>query len=226
MFAAIGLVFAYPGQAFILLLALGVIGLVAKNSLQKEKQDKEDKKASAKRAVNRNLSEELELFKKEGISQGSLLFRVSDKTLYMFNWDEFEKHYEKIDFTTLNKDATQEILEEQYQYDSIKYYQMQGSVENQQIITGGGGGGSSVQGAVVGAALAGEAGAVIGSRKATNEVVTSYETVDNRHTEITFTNNTRKVIPGDFLYDLLLNAWPEKEYSNYVTRLKNQALLK
>ena len=63
MFAAIGLVFAYPGQAFILLLALGVIGLVAKNSLQKEKQDKEDKKASAKRAVNRNLSEELELFK-------------------------------------------------------------------------------------------------------------------------------------------------------------------
>ena len=60
-----------------------------------------------------------------------------------------------------------------------------GCVENRTVVTGGGGGGSSIKGAIVGGILAGEAGAIIGSRKTTNPITVTSGPSDGRRTILT-----------------------------------------
>lgn len=59
-----------------------------------------------------------------------------------------------------------------------------GDVHYTTNIHGGGGGGSSIKGAVVGGILAGEAGAIIGSRKPTDPIVSTTQKIDDRATHL------------------------------------------
>lgn len=61
-----------------------------------------------------------------------------------------------------------------------------GDFFNETIVTGGGGGGSSLKGAIVGGIIAGEAGAIIGSRKKNEPIKTTNVSHDTRRTVLTF----------------------------------------
>ena len=114
-----------------------------------------------------------------------------------------------------------EYKEESFNLDDIKYYQIIGSHRNQQYISGGGGGGSSIKGAVVGGLIAGDVGAIIGSRKKTNEITTEYKEIDDRKLKITFKDNKELIMSFDF-YEILLDYIPDKEYENYIVNLKSK----
>ena len=105
--------------------------------------------------------------------------------------------------------------EKVYNIDEIRYYTIEGSVYQQQHISGGGGGGSSIKGAVVGSLIAGDAGAVIGSRKKIDDVQTTYVEEDDRRVVITFIDDDELEVSYKF-YDRLLDYIPEKDYENYI----------
>lgn len=62
----------------------------------------------------------------------------------------------------------------------IEYFISQGEIYRETRISGGGGGGSSLGGAVIGGVIAGEAGAIIGSRKAGTPITSRLVTHDER----------------------------------------------
>lgn len=95
--------------------------------------------------------------------------------------------------------------------DDISYFCRDGEIFHEQIISGGGGGGSSIKGAVIGGIIAGEAGAVIGSRKETQAITSRTVTHDTRCVllkaktgEIKFESNS---------YDAIAELIPEKDYA-------------
>lgn len=112
-------------------------------------------------------------------------------------------------------------LEEIIDFKNVKYYDISGSEREKQIISGGGGGGSSVKGAIVGGLVAGDVGAIIGSRKKTETITTTYEKVDDRKLTITFQNGETKTIKDFKVYEYLLEHIPEMDYENYIKRLKD-----
>lgn len=100
-------------------------------------------------------------------------------------------------------------------YDSIKYFSKDGTIGyTNEIINCGKN--ISITGAVIGGLIAGEAGAVIGSRKDMNKI----ENVTVKHDEVyTYIYYEHKGeiktinISGIDFYNKLLNQIPEKEYS-------------
>lgn len=112
-----------------------------------------------------------------------------------------------------------EVQEITYDIDDIRYYKLEGSVYQQQRISGGGGGGSSIKGAVVGGLIAGNAGAIIGSRKKIDDIQTAYVEDDDRRVVITFKDDDELELPYKF-YDRLLDYAPEKDYDNYIAAKK------
>ena len=136
--------------------------------------------------------------------------------LYLFNNKLFcLNHLFRLDFY-MNRGTNYlpQQLEEIIDFKDVKYYNINGSEREKQVISGGGGGGSSIKGAVVGGLIAGEVGAIIGSRKKTEEIKTSYEKIDDRKLVITFKNGTTKDVRDFSLYEYLLENIPEKDYEN------------
>lgn len=98
--------------------------------------------------------------------------------------------------------------------EKIQYFAKEGDVQYTTKVSGGGGGGYSVAGAIVGGLIAGEAGAVIGSRKKVNDVVSKTETHDSRKTILRYFNEDSVEIlsfNGFGLYEYLLGKIPEKD---------------
>lgn len=60
----------------------------------------------------------------------------------------------------------------------------EGDVHYTTEVHGGGGGGSSIKGAIIGGVIAGEAGAIIGSRKSTDPITSSTKQIDDRTTNV------------------------------------------
>lgn len=110
----------------------------------------------------------------------------------------------------------EEVNEEIYSFDDIKYYQKEGSKRKEQHISGGG---SSLKGAIVGGLVAGDAGAVIGSRK---EIETDYVDVDDREILVTMNDGKQIELVDLECYELLLDYIPEKEYDNYINNKKEK----
>ena len=71
---------------------------------------------------------------------------------------------------------------------NIKYYRIVGDKYVTTEVTGGGGGGSSIKGAIIGGIIAGEAGAIIGSRKSI-EPVKSNSTVHDKQSVLMYNMN-------------------------------------
>lgn len=108
-------------------------------------------------------------------------------------------------------------------FDDIKYYQVEGSVYHQQLISGGGGGGSSLGGAAAGYLLAGGVGAVIGSRQKVEGIKTTYVNVDDRKLIITLFNNSTQTLDQKY-YECMLKYAPQKDYDVYIANLKSKGV--
>lgn len=115
---------------------------------------------------------------------------------------------------------------------NIEYFVQQGEIYHENKITGGGGGGSSVGGAIVGGIIAGEVGAVIGSRKEVNPVKSELLTHDTRETQFNFFVNEVKysIMFQNKDYDIFNKLIPEKSYamvneikkSNIINKIKSE----
>ena len=68
-------------------------------------------------------------------------------------------------------------------------------------VRGGGGGGSSIKGAVIGGMIAGEAGAIIGSRKPTESITSTTNKIDDRATYMKVLNSTNNFYEIVFGYN-------------------------
>jgi len=108
----------------------------------------------------------------------------------------------------------------------IEYFSKRGEIFRENKISGGGGGGSSIGGAVAGGLIAGETGAVIGSRKKVNEIKSELITHDTRETYLNyFDNNERHSLCFDIdSYQLFNDLIPEKEFS-IVNAIKSSEII-
>jgi hypothetical protein len=67
---------------------------------------------------------------------------------------------------------------------SVVDLSQEGNIHYTTDVSGGGGGGSSVKGAIIGGILAGDSGAIIGSRKSTAPISTTTQKIDDRATHL------------------------------------------
>ena len=96
----------------------------------------------------------------------------------------------------------------------IQYFAKEGDVQYTSKISGGGGGGSSISGAIIGGLIAGDAGAIIGSRQKIEEIKTETQTFDSRKTVIRFYKDSEIrswTFDGFEVYNYLLKTIPEKD---------------
>jgi|GEM_PF-5628811 len=98
---------------------------------------------------------------------------------------------------------------------NIKYYTISGDIYNKVDVNSNiSGGGSSFKGAIIGGALAGSTGAIIGSRKPVNvNVKTTNTRIDERETILVIDNKYRvdRIILRAFAYKILTKLIPEKD---------------
>lgn len=115
-----------------------------------------------------------------------------------------------------------------YKNSDVVFFQKVGDVQYISNVSGGevkaSGGGSSLAGAIVGGAIAGGVGAVIGSRKPvkieSNGVTTTVEEIDTRETVLRLKGEEKR-FKGWEMYDMFMKVMPEKEY-NYLQITGNQ----
>ena len=138
------------------------------------------------------------------------------KELYKYNVYHFN-----YDSTDINRDVSNVKYKVYIPLSKLKYYKINGSEREQQIISGGGGGGSSIGGAIVGGMIAGDTGAIIGSRKKVEEIKTTYKKIDDREIELFLEDNTSFKLNYKF-YEELLKNMPQKDYDNYISNLKGK----
>lgn len=145
------------------------------------------------------------------------IYAMVENNKIMFLYPIFDEY----EYIKSNIPIPKEYKEESFNLDDIKYYQIIGSHRNEQYISGGGGGGSSIKGAVIGGLIAGDVGAIIGSRKKTEEITTEYKEIDDRELKIIFKDNKELIMCFDF-YEFLLDYIPDKEYDTYIENKKNK----
>lgn len=103
---------------------------------------------------------------------------------------------------------------------NIKYYRITGDKYVTTEVTGGGGGGSSIKGAVMGGIIAGEAGAIIGSRKPIESVKSNSAVHDEQNVLIYSDDLTQVLKFNSNIYKILLDIFPEKEYGSVINTIQ------
>lgn len=94
----------------------------------------------------------------------------------------------------------------------IKYYRLIGQKYVTTEISGGGGGGSSIKGAVIGGLIAGDVGAIVGSRKAVEEVKGT-STIHDEQVVLLYSNDLKQVMQfSSNAYAIFTKLIPEKDY--------------
>ena len=138
---------------------------------------------------------------------------INDKELKIFTDDLCNLEYY---INEKNGIIPSKVNEQIYPLSDIKYYKIKGSERKEQYVSGGG---SSIKGAVVGGIIAGDTGAIIGSRKV---IETTYKDVDNREIIVTLKDGKEIELVDLECYELLLDYIPEKEYDNYIENKKSK----
>lgn len=142
-----------------------------------------------------------------------------------------KKHLPEYEIESLNESIKNEKLEifvKQIKIENIFYYKVEGEILTSTYTTGGTvkGGGSSVTGAIVGGALAGDVGAIIGSRKKieVEPVSTHTEHDDQRVVNIYISEgDSVKIQQYPYkLYDAFQKLMPEKSYDYIALHQKTQ----
>ena len=202
------------------LFIVGVVSLMVYIPQKSARERQEERKRNLKIEYDNLITEKEKIleekFKNNEYSIGNYM-AIFDNKLYMFEHLFDLDFYCKYDREIPSIDKILKVVD----IDDIKYFNLTGEKTERQYISGGGGGGSSIKGAVVGGLVAGEVGAIIGSRKKVDEVKTEYKKVDSRRTMITL-NNGIVLDESPSLYELLLSYIPEKDYENYIYNLKNK----
>ena len=220
---------------FILYVALIVATISAVN-----KQKTAEEKASVKASTLRQAREEYEALKNQvSIPESAkeiAYFKCSAKSpielanqkqkVYIWKSDEnifffpcVPETVDSISFATLKINSIP--------ISQIEYFSKRGEVFRENKISGGGGGGSSIGGAIAGGLVAGEAGAVIGSRKKINEIKSELITHDTRETFVNyFANNEKHSLFFDiYAFQIFNDLIPEKEFS-IVNTIKSSEIIK
>lgn len=106
--------------------------------------------------------------------------------------------------------------------EDIIYFRKTGDIQYTTEISGGKvtGGGSSIGGAVVGGLLAGDAGAIIGSRKKIESEGITTNVVEHDSRKVLLKTKTQEVEFDLDMYDILMRFIPEKEYT-YIMATKS-----
>lgn len=183
---------------------------LVKNKELKEKQDRINKEKEALSVEWDKTMESLGYSSKEYVylENRNYLWVANEKLYEAENKDSYINRY-------LGKtDLAHELSYNEIPVSDIQYYSKEGDVQYTTKISGGGGGGSSISGAVVGGLIAGETGAVIGSRQKVQEVTSETVRHDSRRTLIRYyKDNQINVISyiGFEVYDYLLKKIPEKD---------------
>jgi hypothetical protein len=109
----------------------------------------------------------------------------------------------------------------------IEYFSKRGEIFRENKISGGGGGGSSIGGAVAGGLIAGDVGAVIGSRKKVEGIKSELVTHDTRETFINYFDENKErqsLFFDNNAFQVLNDLIPEKEF-NIVNSLKSNMII-
>ena len=149
-------------------------------------------------------------------------FGILNGVLFQIEWDHaYRERYDILHTINTKKDAEQlvakDLIYKAIPIEKIQYFSKEGDVQYTTKISGGGGGGSSISGAVVGGLLAGEAGAIIGSRQKINPIKSTTETHSTARTVLKyFEGNTLIVLTffGHEMYNYLLERIPEKDFAS------------
>ena len=149
----------------------------------------------------------------EAIFPNGDLMWIANRCLYQTKpFDDYLKSYDQeTDANQLVKIALSHIA---IPVERIQYYAKEGDVQYTTKISGGGGGGYSIAGAIVGGIIAGDTGAIIGSRQKINDVTSETETHDSRRTILRYyKGNSLEIMSFDgfAVYDFLLGKIPEKD---------------
>ena len=170
-------------------------------------------------AIKENVESAYKLFcEKRNITktnciQNDISFCVSNNTMHLT--ETFESYIEH--YILEDGDPSIKLLPVKHTaipVSDIQYFTKEGDVQYTSKISGGGGGGSSLSGAIVGGLIAGDAGAIIGSRKKINEIKTETQTIDSRKTVIRYyKEGAIKTLSFDGyeVYDYLLKKIPQKD---------------
>lgn len=111
-----------------------------------------------------------------------------------------------------------------FDLDSIKYYRLIGEKFSTTEISGGGGGGSSIKGAIIGGVIAGDAGAIIGSRKKVEEIK-SHTVIHDEQSVLLYDRNLNQVVRfNSTVYDIFSRLIPEKDYDVVIQEKNNEEI--
>lgn len=210
IFLMIGLAVEYPVVFFI----LPIIGFSLTFYMIKTENDRKKVEEEQKKKI-------IEAYKKENNAPENTYSISYLKGLPGIDNQRNENNPSFLDFYMWVEDGLINLLDKRIDgvgkhsllIDNILSFTRQGDVHNETIIEGGGGGGSSISGAVVGGVIAGEAGAIIGSRKKVNPITSKNIVVDKRQTIIEYkdNDNIRYIFLNSEAYDILLQLIPNKE---------------
>lgn len=106
----------------------------------------------------------------------------------LFNYEEYMLNKDIYKLTSIDKGYIVSLSQE-------------GNVNYVTEIYGGGGGGTSIKGAIVGGVVAGEVGAVIGSRKEVEPITSSSKRIDDRVTSLKLLDENNKFSEIHFEYN-------------------------
>ena len=151
-------------------------------------------------------------------------FGVHNGVLYQIEWDyNYNERYD-VQHTMKTKQDVERLVAKELIYktipvENIQYFAKDGDVKYTTKISGGGGGGggSSITGAIVGGLVAGEAGAIIGSRQKINPITSTTETHSTTQTILKYFDGESLVVltfRRHDMYNYLLAKIPEKELSS------------
>ena len=137
----------------------------------------------------------------------------------LFPYTNRAKYLKEVEERLARENAYADIHSMAIKIKDIKYYHVVGEMHTTTSISGGGGGGYSLSGAIVGSLVAGEAGAIIGSRQPVNPIVSSTDVHDTRRVELLFRRNScvDTMVLGYDILDYLKKWLPEKEYTYVLT---------
>jgi hypothetical protein len=224
---ALFLIIEYPALAFFMAIIVIFFGIKANQDKQERIRLRKESKERARQAYNDIKAKMVPGNTKivSFISGNSRMLRgrqfvwINNNNLYFFPADPPAND----DPSNLRKITTVIIP-----INKIDYYTIEGEVVYENKITGGGGGGSSLEGAIVGGLVAGDVGAVIGSRKTIDPIKSELVTHDRRKTIINYFDDrdVKKTMIFAFKdYSVFYELIPEKALE-IVNAIKTDAVIK
>lgn len=227
----IGLFSIYPIQSFfitILLIIIGVLFSVAYRKNDEQKERLEEETIARIRHIYKDLKSQITIPEDSlRVNYKKGFAKLLQATNYIWTQDDMLCFFPAQIPHTDSPENIGRIILHQIPLDRIEYFSTRGDLVYENKIIGGGGGGSSLGGAVLGGVVAGEAGAVIGSRKKREPIESTMITHDNRETFLNYfdDDDKRRTMFFEFKdFNTFNDLIPEKEYG-IVNTIKTNELL-